>query len=46
MLQIDPIVFLTQIAGLFAWICLAAAVYAIVEKAVGGGGTPDEPTRM
>jgi hypothetical protein len=46
MLQIDPMVFLIQVAGLFAWICLAAAVYAIVEKAVGGGGTPDEPTQM
>ena len=31
MLQIDPMVFLIQVAGLFAWICLAAAVYGASE---------------
>jgi hypothetical protein len=46
MLQIDPLTFLIQVAGLFAWILVASAVYAIVEKAVGGGGAPDEPTPM
>jgi hypothetical protein len=47
MLQIDPMTFLAQVAGLFAWICLAALVYSIVEKALGGGnGKPEEPTPM
>jgi hypothetical protein len=46
MLQIDPLQFLIQVAGLFVWICIAALVYTAVEKAVGGGGAPDEPTRM
>jgi hypothetical protein len=46
MLQIDPMTFLAQVAGLFVWICLAAFVYSLVERALGGGGAPDEPTRM
>jgi len=46
MLQIDPLQFLLQVAGLFAWICLTALVYATVEKALGGPQAPDEPTRM
>jgi hypothetical protein len=32
MLQIDWLQFLTQIAGLAAWIFLAAAIYALVEN--------------
>jgi hypothetical protein len=46
MLQIDPLVFLMQVAGLGAWICLAAAIYALVENMVGAKGQPDEPTKM
>ena len=47
MLQIDPMTFLMQVGGLLVWICLAALVYAIVEKALGGGnGKPEEPTRV
>lgn len=30
-LQINWMTFLTQIAGLAMWVCLAAAVYALVE---------------
>jgi hypothetical protein len=46
MIQIDPIQFLIQVAGLGAWICLAAAIYALVENMVGGPAAPDEPTKM
>jgi len=46
MLQIDPLQFLIQVAGLFAWICLAALVYSIVEKALGGPARPEDSTRM
>jgi hypothetical protein len=46
MLQIDPLQFLMQAGGLFVWICLAALVYAVVEKALGGPASPDEPTKM
>jgi hypothetical protein len=46
MLQIDPLVFLMQVAGLAAWIGLAAAVYALVENMVGAKGKPDEPTKL
>jgi hypothetical protein len=46
MIQIDPMQFLIQIAGLGVWICLAAAVYAIVEKILGGPASPDEPTKI
>jgi hypothetical protein len=46
MIQIDPIQYLIQIAGLGAWICLAAAVYALVENMVGGPAAPDEPTKI
>jgi hypothetical protein len=46
MLQIDPIVFLMQVAGLFAWIGLAALVYSVIEKALGGPWAPEDPTKM
>jgi len=46
MIQIDPIQFLIQIAALGAWICLAAAVYALVENMVGGPARPDAPTKI
>ena len=46
MIQIDPIQYLIQIAALGAWICLAAAVYALVENMTGGPAAPDEPTKM
>jgi hypothetical protein len=47
MLQIDPIVFLMQVAGLFAWICLVAAIYTLVERMLGrSGGKPEEPTKV
>lgn len=46
MLQIDPLQFLMQAAGLFVWVCLAAFVYSAVEKALGGPAQPDDPTRM
>lgn len=46
MLQIDPLQFLAQVAGLFVWVCLAAFVYSIAEKALGGPAAPDEPPRM
>lgn len=46
MLQIDPMTFLMQAGGLFVWICLAALVYAVVEKAIGGPAAPDKPTKM
>jgi hypothetical protein len=35
-MQIDFVQFLTQAAGLVAWVCAAAALYAAVEKALGG----------
>jgi hypothetical protein len=35
-MQIDFVQFLTQAATLFAWVLLAAAVYSVVEKALGG----------
>ena len=35
-MQIDFMQFLTQAAGLIAWVLLAAAIYAGVEKALGG----------
>jgi len=46
MLQIDPMQFLIQVAGLGLWILLAAAVYAIVEKILGGPAAPDEATKI
>lgn len=45
MLQIDPLTFLLQVVGLFAWICLAALVYTVVEKALGGPAQPEDTTR-
>jgi hypothetical protein len=45
-LQIDPLVFLGQVAGLFVWICLAALVYSVVEKALGGPAAPEDATKM
>jgi hypothetical protein len=44
-LQIDPVVFL-GVAGLFVWICLAAAVYAAAEKALGGPAEQEKATKM
>ena len=35
-MQIDFVQFLTQAAGLVAWVFLAAGIYAGVEKALGG----------
>ena len=35
-MQIDFVQFLTQAAGLVAWVFAAAAIYAVIEKAVGG----------
>jgi len=46
MLQIDPMTFLAQVSGLFVWICLAAFVYSVVEKALGGPFAQQEPTKM
>jgi hypothetical protein len=46
MIYIDPIQYLTQVAALGAWICLAAAVYAVVENALGGPAAPDGPTKL
>jgi len=46
MLQIDPLQFLMQAGGLFVWICIAAIVYAVVEKTLGGPAAPDAPTEM
>jgi hypothetical protein len=46
MLQIDPLQFLMQAGGLFVWICIAAFVYAVVEKALGGPAAQDELTKM
>jgi hypothetical protein len=46
MIQIDPIQFLMQAGGLFAWVCIAAVVYAVVEKALGGPAAQDVPTDM
>jgi len=43
MLQIDLIQFLTQAAGLIAWVCVAAAVYAVIEKTLGGPAPSDRP---
>jgi hypothetical protein len=45
-LQIDPVVFLGEVAGLFVWICLAAAVYAAAEKALGGPAEQEKATKM
>ena len=46
MLQIDPMQFAIQVVGLGAWICLAAAVYAVIENMLGGPAPPDTPTQM
>jgi hypothetical protein len=46
MIQIDPIQFLMQAGGLFVWVCIVAAVYSVVEKALGGPATQDVPTEM
>jgi len=46
MLQIDPMQFAIQVVGLGAWICLAAAIYAMIENMLGGPAAPDEPTKM
>jgi hypothetical protein len=46
MLQIDPLQFLMQAGGLFVWICVAAFVYSVVERALGGPAAPDQPTNM
>ena len=35
-MYIDLMQFLTQAAGLVAWVFLAAAIYAVIEKAAGG----------
>ena len=35
-MQIDFVQFLTQAAGLVAWVFLAAGVYAVMEKFLGG----------
>ena len=35
-MQIDFWLFLTQAAGLVAWVFIAAAAYAVIEKALGG----------
>ena len=35
-MQIDFMQFLTQAVGLVAWVCVAAAVYSVIEKALGG----------
>ena len=35
-MYIDLMQFLTQAAGLVAWVFLAAAAYAVIEKALGG----------
>lgn len=45
-LQIDPLVYLGQVAGLFVWVCLAALVYSVIEKALGGPVDPDKPTSL
>jgi hypothetical protein len=34
MLQIDPIQFITQAIALSVWVCIAAAIYSVVEKLV------------
>jgi hypothetical protein len=34
MLQIDPIQFITQAVALAAWVCIAAAIYAVVERLI------------
>jgi hypothetical protein len=46
MLQIDLLQFLIQVIGLGAWICLAAAVYAMVEKFLGGPAAREDETRI
>ena len=46
MIQIDPIQFLMQAGGLFVWVCIVAAVYAVVEKVLGGPAPQDVPTNM
>ena len=46
MIQIDPMQFLIQVAALGAWICLGAAVYAVVENMLGGPAPPDTPTKI
>jgi len=45
-MDIDFPTFLTQSAALIAWVFVAAGIYAVVEKILGGGGKPDEPTRI
>jgi hypothetical protein len=40
-MQIDFIQFLTQAAGLVAWVFVAAIVYAVIEKALGGPAPSD-----
>jgi hypothetical protein len=46
MLQIDPMQFLMQASGLFAWVCIVALVYSVAEKALGGPPDQDVPTKM
>jgi hypothetical protein len=41
MLQIDPIQFLIQAAGLSAWILVAAFIYSLVERATSGFSEQD-----
>jgi hypothetical protein len=40
-LNLDWVGFLWQSVGLAAWICVVAAIYSVVEKAMGGPAAPE-----